>query len=59
MADVIAEIKKVNPLLPIITDDNYAVLKVPKIGSELGASLSCFSTFKLLGPEGKFFELRI
>lgn len=52
MADVIAEIKQVNPLLPIITDDNYAVLKVLKIGSELGASLSCFSTFKLLGPEG-------
>lgn len=38
--------------LPIITDDNYAVMKVRKIGVELGADLSCFSTFKLLGPEG-------
>ncbi|RYM02861.1 aminotransferase class V-fold PLP-dependent enzyme [Sporolactobacillus sp. THM7-7] len=38
--------------IPIITDDNYAVMKVHKIGVELGASLSCFSAFKLLGPEG-------
>lgn len=38
--------------IPIITDDNYAVMKVHKIGVELGADLSCFSTFKLLGPEG-------
>lgn len=38
--------------IPIITDDNYAVMKVHKIGTELGADLSCFSTFKLLGPEG-------
>lgn len=38
--------------MPIITDDNYAVMKVHKIGTEMGADLSCFSTFKLLGPEG-------
>lgn len=38
--------------IPIVTDDNYAVMKVHKIGAELGADLSCFSTFKLLGPEG-------
>ncbi len=38
--------------LPILTDDNYAVMKVPKIGCELGAQLSCFSAFKLQGPEG-------
>lgn len=36
----------------IITDDNYAVMKVKSIGVELKADLSCFSTFKLLGPEG-------
>ncbi|MGL5426379.1 MAG: aminotransferase class V-fold PLP-dependent enzyme, partial [Cetobacterium sp.] len=36
----------------IVTDDNYAVMKVNKLGSELGADLSAFSTFKLLGPEG-------
>lgn len=38
--------------IPIITDDNYAVMKVSQIGCEAGADLSCFSTFKLLGPEG-------
>lgn len=37
---------------PIIVDDNYAVMKVEKIGSQLGADLSCFSMFKLLGPQG-------
>src|SRR5699024_10273932 len=45
-------IRKINPKIPIITDDNYAVMKIPKIGVEQGATLSCFSTFKLLGPEG-------
>lgn len=48
--EVILEIKKYN--IPIVTDDNYAVMKVNKIGNELGANLSAFSTFKLLGPEG-------
>lgn len=48
--EVIDEIKKYQ--LPILTDDNYAVMKVKEIGSELGADLSAFSTFKLLGPEG-------
>ncbi|KAF0222939.1 MAG: hypothetical protein FD133_1324 [Erysipelotrichaceae bacterium] len=38
--------------LPIIVDDNYAVLKIDKIGVEYGADLSAFSAFKLLGPEG-------
>lgn len=50
--EVIDLIKKMKPELPIITDDNYAVMKIPKIGNEQGANLSCFSTFKLLGPEG-------
>lgn len=36
----------------IVTDDNYAVMKVEKIGVELGADASCFSLFKLLGKEG-------
>lgn len=52
MGAVIACIRSVDANLPIITDDNYAVMKVDKIGSELGASASCFSMFKLLGPEG-------
>lgn len=38
--------------IPILTDDNYAVMKVPKIGVQCGGDLSCFSSFKLLGPEG-------
>ncbi len=38
--------------IPVITDDNYAVMKVRSIGVEMGADLSTFSLFKLLGPEG-------
>lgn len=38
--------------LPVLTDDNYAVMKVNGIGAQLGADLSAFSMFKLLGPEG-------
>ncbi len=52
MEKVISYLKGKYPNIPIVTDDNYAVMKVHKIGVELGASLSCFSTFKLLGPEG-------
>lgn len=52
MEKVISFFKKNYPNVPIVTDDNYAVMKVQKIGVELGATLSCFSTFKLLGPEG-------
>ena len=48
---VIKTIKK-EKNIPIVTDDNYAAMKVAKTGVELGADLSCFSTFKLLGPEG-------
>lgn len=36
----------------VIVDDNYAVLRTPRIGVELGASASAFSLFKLHGPEG-------
>ncbi len=51
MAEVIEVIRK-NSDAKIITDDNYAVMKVDKIGSQMDADLSCFSMFKLLGPEG-------
>jgi len=51
METVIKTIKNQKDI-PIITDDNYAVMKVDKIGTQCGADLSCFSTFKLLGPEG-------
>ncbi|BCU81315.1 hypothetical protein JIR001_10980 [Polycladomyces abyssicola] len=52
MKAVIETIKSNRPNLPVVTDDNYAALKVKRIGAELGADLSCFSLFKLLGPEG-------
>ena len=51
MGEVIKLIKSKRNI-PIITDDNYAVMKVSKIGVELGADISAFSSFKLLGPEG-------
>lgn len=49
--EVIDAIRAVREV-PILIDENYAVMKVDKIGCELGADLSCFSTFKLQGPEG-------
>lgn len=49
---LIAALKAAAPERPIVTDDNYAVMKVPLIGCQCGADLSCFSLFKLLGPEG-------
>lgn len=51
LGQVIAAVKKVRDL-PVLVDENYAVMKVQKIGCELGADLSCFSAFKLQGPEG-------
>jgi hypothetical protein len=50
--ETIAALKAVHPDKPVISDDNYVVMKVPRIGCEAGADLSCFSLFKLLGPEG-------
>lgn len=38
--------------IPSLTDDNYAVMKVEKIGCECGSGLSTFSSFKLFGPAG-------
>lgn len=48
---LISAIKK-ETTIPIIIDDNYAVMKVEKIGVEMDADLSCFSSYKLMGPEG-------
>lgn len=36
----------------VVVDDNYAVVRTPAIGVELGAAASAFSLFKLHGPEG-------
>ena len=49
---LIPALKEALPEKPLVTDDNYAAMKVPKIGCQAGADLSCFSLFKLLGPEG-------
>lgn len=51
MQDVVETIKA-QKNIPILTDDNYAVMKVENIGVQCGADVSCFSSFKLLGPEG-------
>lgn len=51
LEDLIERIREYSSV-PIITDDNYAVMKIDKIGVECGADLSCFSCFKILGPEG-------
>lgn len=52
LAEVLSILKRNAPEIPIVTDDNYAALKVSFIGAQLGADLSTFSAFKLLGPEG-------
>jgi len=51
MEEVIRAIKSCRDI-PVVTDDNYAVMKVKRNGTQCGADLACFSTFKLQGPEG-------
>lgn len=51
MYELINAIRKMTNI-PIITDENYTVFKTKHIGTQVGASASCFSCFKLLGPEG-------
>jgi hypothetical protein len=52
LAAVIAQLRRLIGSAPIIVDENYAVLKVTRLGAELGADLSAFSAFKLFGPAG-------
>lgn len=52
LGELISAIRDVHKTIPIITDDNYSALKTEKIGAQYGADAACFSTFKLLGPEG-------
>ncbi|HEY3368766.1 MAG TPA: aminotransferase class I/II-fold pyridoxal phosphate-dependent enzyme [Symbiobacteriaceae bacterium] len=52
LSDAIAEVRHAFPRTPILVDDNYATLKAPAIGVQMGATASAFSAFKLLGPEG-------
>lgn len=51
MYELIKAIRQVTDI-PIITDENYTVFKTKYIGTQVGATASCFSCFKLLGPEG-------
>jgi hypothetical protein len=49
---IVSLLKELLPDTPLITDDNYAALKVSKIGCQAGADIATFSCFKTLGPEG-------
>jgi selenocysteine lyase/cysteine desulfurase len=49
---IVRQIKRLLPGAPVVVDDNYAALKMRKIGCQAGADLSAFSSFKILGPEG-------
>jgi hypothetical protein len=49
---VMAALRARKPGITIISDDNYVVMKLAQIGVGLGADLSTFSCFKLLGPPG-------
>ncbi|HYE82755.1 MAG TPA: aminotransferase class V-fold PLP-dependent enzyme [Clostridia bacterium] len=52
LGEVIERLKGINKDIVILIDDNYVVMKAEKIGTQLGADISAFSLFKLLGPEG-------
>jgi cystathionine beta-lyase/cystathionine gamma-synthase len=52
VGQLIQAVKRAHPDIPVLVDDNYTVFKVPHIGVQLGADISTFSGFKLLGPEG-------
>ena len=52
LAEVLVALRESHSELMIIVDDNYAAMRVPEIGIQLGADVSTFSLFKLLGPEG-------
>ena len=50
--EVVELLKQLFREVPVVTDDNYAALKAPRIGCQAGAEISTFSCFKTLGPEG-------
>ncbi len=52
LEEVVRTLKGINKNMVILIDDNYTVMKAERIGTELGADVSAFSLFKLLGPEG-------
>jgi hypothetical protein len=52
VAGVIEQCGRLSPRSLLLVDDNYAAMRVKKIGVELGATASSFSLFKVLGPPG-------
>src|SRR5574341_1022097 len=52
LESLVRRIRAQAPSIFIPVDDNYAVFQLPRIGSQLGADLSMFSTFKVLGEVG-------
>ncbi|MED1466875.1 aminotransferase class V-fold PLP-dependent enzyme [Bacillus salipaludis] len=52
LQEIISFVKELRPDLAIVVDDNYCAMKTELIGTQLGADVSAFSGFKLLGPEG-------
>lgn len=51
-AEIVALARQISPRSTVLVDDNYAAMQMPKIGVQLGADLSTFSMFKLLGDAG-------
>jgi hypothetical protein len=51
-AAVIAAARTITPQSQVLVDDNYTAFAVPGIGVQLGADISAFSLFKLLGEPG-------
>lgn len=52
LGEVIQALREALPAAKLVVDDNYAALRAPAVGVQLGADCSTFSLFKLLGPEG-------
>jgi cysteine sulfinate desulfinase/cysteine desulfurase-like protein len=52
LSSVVQLVRSLHPAMLVVVDDNYAVANTPQTGVELGADVSAFSAFKLLGPEG-------
>lgn len=52
LADILPVLKSTGWKLTVVVDENYAVMRVPRIGCQMGADASAFSLFKLFGPEG-------
>lgn len=49
---LIADVRGRAPGVFVLTDDNYTVFSAPRIGCQVGAGLSTFSVFKVLGEVG-------